>query len=66
MLVWILAAVAAILALSLLVSPSLFSFGPLHGHDLVLVLGAAVIVLVVLELAKKLWRDKLGFYSTVL
>lgn len=63
MLVWILAAVAAISPLSLLVSPvrSLFSFGPLHGHHLVLVLGAAVIVLVVLKLAKKLWRDKLRF-----
>ncbi len=63
MLAWILAAVAIILALSLLVPAirSLFRFGPLHWDDLGLTLGAAAVVLVVLELAKTFWRDQLRF-----
>ena len=63
MLAWIFTGVAATLALSLLVPAvrDLFNFGPLHGDDLGLTLGAAAIVLVVLELAKTLWRDRLRF-----
>ena len=63
MLAWIIAAVAAILALSLLVPAlrSLFSFGPLHWDDLSLTLGAAATILVVLELTKAFWRDRLRF-----
>lgn len=63
MLAWIISAVAAILALSLLVPAlrSLFSFGPLHWDDLSLTLGAAVTILVVLELTKTFWRDRLRF-----
>ncbi|WP_022721648.1 cation-translocating P-type ATPase [Rhodopseudomonas sp. B29] len=34
----------------------LFRFGPLHSDDLALTAAAAVVVLVVLELAKPLWR----------
>jgi Ca2+-transporting ATPase len=61
MLAWILAAVIAILALSLLVPAlrGLFNFGPLHWDDLSLTLGAAVAVLIVLEFAKTFWRDQL-------
>jgi Ca2+-transporting ATPase len=63
MLAWILAAVTAILALSLLVPAvrSMFSFGPLHWDDISLTLGAAAVVLVMLELAKTFWRDQLRF-----
>jgi Ca2+-transporting ATPase len=63
MLAWILAAVAVIIALSLLVPPvrSLFSFGPLHADDLGLTMGAAASVLIILELAKTFWRDQLRF-----
>jgi Ca2+-transporting ATPase len=62
-LAWIIAAVAAVLALSLLVPVlrSLFSFGPLHWDDLSLTLGAAITVLVVLEFTKAFWRDRLRF-----
>jgi len=62
-LAWILAAVAAILALSMLVPAvrSLFSFGPLHWDDLTLTVGAAATILVGLELAKTFWRDRLRF-----
>lgn len=38
-----------------------FSFGPLHWDDISLTLGAAAVVLVVLELAKPFWRDRLRF-----
>ncbi|YBW41354.1 ATPase, E1-E2 type (plasmid) [Nitrobacter sp. TKz-YC01] len=63
MLAWIITAVAAILSLSLLVPVlrSLFSFGPLHWDDLSLTVGAAVTILVVLELTKTFWRDRLRF-----
>jgi Ca2+-transporting ATPase len=62
-LAWILAAVAVILALSLLVPAvrGLFNFGPLHGDDLGLTLGAAATVLIVLELVKTVWRERLRF-----
>lgn len=63
MLAWILAAVAGILALSLLVPTvrSLFSFGPLHWDDLSLTLGAGATILIVLEAAKTFWRNQLRF-----
>jgi Ca2+-transporting ATPase len=38
---------------------SLFRFGPLHLDDLTLTLAAGVFVLVVLELLKPLWRERL-------
>jgi len=62
-LAWILAAVATILALSMLVPAvrGLFSFGPLHWDDLSLTVGAAATILVGLELAKTFWRDRLRF-----
>jgi Ca2+-transporting ATPase len=62
-LAWIFAAVAVILALGLLEPSvrSLFSFGPLHGDDIGLALAAATTALIVLELAKSIWRDRLGF-----
>lgn len=58
---WILLLVAAILALSLLVSSinTLFRFGPLHPGDLALALAAGVAVLILLELVKPLWRSRL-------
>jgi Ca2+-transporting ATPase len=60
-LVWILAAVAAILGLSLLWHPaaSLFRFGPLHAGDLLAALAAGAAVLVALEIIKPLWRARL-------
>jgi Ca2+-transporting ATPase len=59
----ILFGVATVLALSLLVPAvrALFSFGPLHWDDLSLTLGVTVSILVVLELAKRFWRDQLRF-----
>jgi Ca2+-transporting ATPase len=58
---WILLAVGAILALSLLVPSvsALFRFGPLHADDLALTLAAGAAVLVLLELLKPLWRSRL-------
>ncbi|RJF70338.1 cation-translocating P-type ATPase [Rhodopseudomonas palustris] len=38
----------------------LFRFGPLHGDDLALTAGAALVVLIVLEVIKPLWRRRLG------
>ncbi|MDF2115569.1 cation-translocating P-type ATPase [Roseiarcaceae bacterium H3SJ34-1] len=63
MLAWILALVFIILALSLLVPAvrDLFRFGPLHVDDIGLTLGAAMAVLLLLELAKTLWRDQLRY-----
>ena len=62
-LAWIFGAVAVVLALGLLQPSvrSLFSFGPLHGDNIGLVLVAAATVLIVLELAKTTWRDRLRF-----
>jgi len=57
----VLAAVAAILALTLLwpVASRLFAFGPLHGDDLALTLGAGAIALMVLEALKSALRPRL-------
>ena len=60
---WILLAVAAMIAASLLV-PSLrelFRFDWLHWDDLALALGAGVVVFILLELMKPLWRKYLRF-----
>jgi Ca2+-transporting ATPase len=55
---WVLGSTAAILAAIVLVEPAraLFRFGPLHGHDLAMVLLAGLAVLISLELAKGLVR----------
>jgi Ca2+-transporting ATPase len=60
-LAWILLAIAAILGLSLLWPPAsaLFRFGPLHGDDLAVTLGAGLLVLVLLEMLKPTWRKHL-------
>jgi Ca2+-transporting ATPase len=57
----VLAAVAAILALSLLwpAARTLFAFGPLHTDDLAVTLGAGVMALVILELLKPVLRPRL-------
>jgi P-type Ca2+ transporter type 2C len=59
--------VALMLAATLLIPfvSALFRFGPLHADDLLLTLGAGVVVLVVLELIKPLWRAALGSQPTV-
>jgi Ca2+-transporting ATPase len=41
----------------------LFRFGPLHLDDLILTFGAGVLVLVVLEAFKSVWRSRLSSYS---
>lgn len=53
-LVAVLAAVAVLLAITLWLPPvrALFRFGPLHGHDMVVVLVAGAAVLMLLEAAK--------------
>jgi Ca2+-transporting ATPase len=60
-LAWVLLAVTAILALTLLwpFASNLFRFGPLHVDDLALTLGAGIVVLVVLEALKSLWHARL-------
>ena len=60
-LVAVLAAVAAILALTLLwpFASKLFAFGPLHADDLALTLGAGITVLVSLEMLKPVLRPRL-------
>jgi Ca2+-transporting ATPase len=59
----VLLAVTTMLGLTLLwpFASSLFRFGPLHLDDLALTLGAGVLALVVLELLKPLWRERLRF-----
>lgn len=54
--------VAGILALSLAwpVARNLFRFGPLHADDLSFALGAGFAVLVLLEIAKQVWRVLIG------
>ena len=54
----VLAAAMALLTLIVAWSPSraLFHFGPLHGDDLAVCLGAGVAILVVLDAVKPLWR----------
>jgi P-type Ca2+ transporter type 2C len=58
---WILAAVAAMLALTLVwpFASRLFRFGPLHLNDLALALGAGLLVVVILEFLKPHWRERL-------
>jgi Ca2+-transporting ATPase len=60
---WILLVVAVIMAASLLVPPlrELFRFDWLHWDDLALALGAGVVVFILLELLKPLWRKCLRF-----
>ena len=57
----VLLAVATMLSLTLLwpFATGLFRFGPLHLDDLVLTLGAGILVLVFLELMKPLWHKRL-------
>lgn len=59
---WVLLAVAALLSLTLLwpSARGLFRFGPLHLGDLAVTLGAGVLVLVLLEVLKPLWRKRLA------
>jgi Ca2+-transporting ATPase len=60
-LVAVLAAVAIILALTMLwpFANQLFAFGPLHADDIALTLGAGVIALLLLEMLKPLLRPRL-------
>jgi P-type Ca2+ transporter type 2C len=62
MLLVVLIIVAGVLGLSLAWPwlRELFKFGPLHGDDLALTALAALLVLIVLELIKPLWRSGLG------
>lgn len=62
MLLVVLIIVASVLGLSLAWPwlRELFKFGPLHGDDLALTALAALLVLIVLELIKPLWRSGLG------
>jgi Ca2+-transporting ATPase len=57
-LAWVLLAVVAMLSLTLLSPPisGLFRFGPLHFDDLAVTLGAGVLLLVLLEAFKYVWR----------
>jgi Ca2+-transporting ATPase len=59
---WILVGIAAILTLTLAVPwvADLFRFGPLHGDDLALTIGAGLVILLGLELLKPLWRGRLS------
>jgi Ca2+-transporting ATPase len=61
-LAWILSAVTAILGLSLFwpAASALFRFGPLHADDLAMTLAAGIVVLIVLETLKHLWRVRVG------
>ena len=61
-LAWILLTVTMILGLSLLwpAASALFRFGPLHADDLALTLAAGIVVLIVLETLKRLWRARLN------
>jgi P-type Ca2+ transporter type 2C len=58
---WILAAVVAMLALTLLwpFAGRLFRFGPLHLDDLALALGVGLLVVIILEFLKPHWRERL-------
>jgi Ca2+-transporting ATPase len=62
-LAWILLAVLAILAVAVSVPAirSLFRFGPLHGDDLALTVGAGLFVLAMLEALKVMLRRRLRF-----
>jgi Ca2+-transporting ATPase len=60
-LAWVLVAVVAMLSMTLLwpLTSDLFRFGPLHWDDLTVTLGAGVLVLLLLELLKPIWRERL-------
>ncbi|MDO9439786.1 MAG: cation-translocating P-type ATPase [Beijerinckiaceae bacterium] len=62
----VLLSVALMLGATLLIPfiSRLFRFGPLHADDLILTVGAGVIVLVVLEVLKPLWRIAFDRRST--
>ncbi|WP_458173648.1 HAD-IC family P-type ATPase [Bradyrhizobium sp. 14AA] len=62
-LLWIFLSIAFVLATALLWPPasSLFRFGPLHADDLLITLGAGLLVLTVLEALKPLWARRLRF-----
>ena len=57
----VLVAVAATLSLTLLwpYASGLFRFGPLHWDDVAVTLGAGILLLIVLETLKPLWRKRL-------
>ena len=60
-LAWIVLAVAAILALTLLwpAAAALFQFGPLHADDLLVTVAAGAAILLLLEVLKPLWHARL-------
>ncbi|MBR0813528.1 cation-translocating P-type ATPase [Bradyrhizobium diazoefficiens] len=62
-LLWIFLSIALVLAAALFWPPasSLFRFGPLHLDDLMVTLGAGLLVLTVLELLKPIWGRRLRF-----
>ncbi len=62
-LLWIFLSIALVLAAALFWPPasSLFRFGPLHLDDLMVALGAGLLVLTVLELLKPIWARRLRF-----
>lgn len=62
-LLWIFLSIALVLAAALFWPPasSLFRFGPLHLDDLMVTLGAGLLVLTVLELLKPIWARRLRF-----
>ncbi len=59
-LVWVLAAVTFLLGLTLLWpwAREMFRFGPLHGNDLLVALGAGFTTLILLDSVKRLWRGR--------
>lgn len=60
-LVWIALAVAAIMTLSFSIPAlsALFRFAPLHWHNVILAAMTGLAVLILLELLKPLWRERL-------
>ncbi|MEY9588224.1 Ca2+-transporting ATPase [Bradyrhizobium yuanmingense] len=62
-LLWIFLLIALVLATALFWPPAsgLFRFGPLHLDDLMITLGAGVLVLTALELLKRFWGRRLRF-----
>ncbi|WP_407183945.1 cation-translocating P-type ATPase [Bradyrhizobium centrosematis] len=62
-LLWIFLSIALVLAAALVWPPAsdLFRFGPLHLDDLMVTLGAGLLVLTLLELLKPIWAQRLRF-----
>ncbi len=58
---WVLATAATILTIALVWGPAreLFRFGPLHADDLIVCFATALVVLVLLEQLKSIWRARL-------